>query len=183
MTRTCARLHLLVVFLFNIEACTCRNSVGMLPCKHAAGAGSVFSWDNPACRDYHATNSYLSLRQDPKRPPDSARYPWFVNTSSNDFPTRDTELPAAGPTHRSRDSVTPQDAVVRSNDRVATSRAMSLDGRECGAQWLSELVPSVEEVTRALGRPPGLCVIHVGERSDSRLYVSKKEEACKQVCA
>lgn len=59
---------------------------------------------------------------------------------------------------------------------------MSLDGRECGAQWLSELVPSVVEVSRALGRPPGLCVIHVGERSDSQLYVSKKEDTCKEVC-
>lgn len=59
---------------------------------------------------------------------------------------------------------------------------MSLDGRECGAQWLSELVPSVVEVSRALGRPPGLCVIHVGQRSDSQLYVSKKEDACKEVC-
>jgi hypothetical protein len=59
--------------------------------------------------------------------------------------------------------------------------AMLLDGRLKSAEWLSELKPAVEEVTRALGRSPSLCVIHVGDRADSTLYVSRKEEACHEV--
>ena len=67
------------------------------------------------------------------------------------------------------------------HSRQPPAQAVTLDGRESSAEWLHELHPSVTEVTKALGRPPGLCVIHVGDRPDSSVYVRRKEEACEQV--
>jgi hypothetical protein len=61
--------------------------------------------------------------------------------------------------------------------RVATM----LDGRAKSAEWLQELRESVDEVTAALGRITGLCIIAVGVRPDSLLYVAKKEEMCEEV--
>ena len=57
-----------------------------------------------------------------------------------------------------------------------------LDGRVKSAEWLAELKSSVQEVAAVLRRPPGLCVVMVGDRADSQVYVHKKEEACRQVC-
>jgi hypothetical protein len=73
---------------------------------------------------------------------------------------------------------------VRPRERRPRRRgpvAMILDGRAKSAEWLQELRVSVDEVTAALRRSPGLCIIAVGSRPDSQLYVSKKEEACEQV--
>lgn len=78
----------------------------------------------------------------------------------------------------------PGEARQAGNERHSTqppARAVTLDGRESSAAWLHELRPSVTEVTEALGRAPGLCVIHVGDRPDSSVYVKRKEEACDQV--
>lgn len=61
-------------------------------------------------------------------------------------------------------------------------RAILLDGRAKSSEWLSELQGSVRDVASHLNRPPGLCVVMAGDRADSHVYVSRKEEACKQVC-
>ncbi len=37
-------------------------------------------------------------------------------------------------------------------------------------------------MTSLLGRAPGLGVVLVGSRPDSRLYVQRKQEACVKVC-
>ena len=38
----------------------------------------------------------------------------------------------------------------------------------------------VAEVTARAGRPPGLAVVLVGGRPDSKIYVHRKEEACRK---
>ena len=38
----------------------------------------------------------------------------------------------------------------------------------------------VAEVTARAGRPPGLAVVLVGGRPDSKIYVHRKEEACEK---
>lgn len=59
--------------------------------------------------------------------------------------------------------------------------AQLLDGRAHGLQWRQEMQAKADEVSALLQRRPGLRVIMVGDRSDSRVYVSRKEEACRQV--
>ncbi len=59
--------------------------------------------------------------------------------------------------------------------------ARPLDGRAVAATWQQELAADVPALTRALGRPPALAVVVVGQRPDSLLYVSRKLEACTQV--
>lgn len=59
--------------------------------------------------------------------------------------------------------------------------ARPLDGRAVAAAWQRELAADVPALTQALGRPPALAVIVVGQRPDSLLYVSRKLEACTQV--
>ncbi len=56
-----------------------------------------------------------------------------------------------------------------------------LDGKRVAAVWTAEIAQEVAEVTRVLRRPPGLAVVLVGSRPDSVLYVSRKQEACRQV--
>jgi Tetrahydrofolate dehydrogenase/cyclohydrolase, catalytic domain len=78
-------------------------------------------------------------------------------------------------------------AAPRRSCAGSTARATSsgstttlLDGRATSAAWLEELRAPVATVSRALGRPPSLTVIVVGNRADSAVYVAKKEEACAQ---
>lgn len=59
--------------------------------------------------------------------------------------------------------------------------AAVLDGKKIAGQWQAELEAQVADVTRSLGRPPGLGVVLVGGRPDSRLYVQRKQEACVKV--
>ncbi|KAG1662002.1 hypothetical protein FOA52_012173 [Chlamydomonas sp. UWO 241] len=59
--------------------------------------------------------------------------------------------------------------------------AALLDGRKVAAQWSDELAASCAELTAELRRPPGLCVVLVGDRPDSRLYVARKQEAAARV--
>ncbi|GIL43612.1 hypothetical protein Vafri_1263 [Volvox africanus] len=59
-------------------------------------------------------------------------------------------------------------------------RAMLLDGRAVAAAWEKELLADVQHLTELLGRPPGLGVVLVGNRPDSMLYVTKKQEACQK---
>lgn len=62
-----------------------------------------------------------------------------------------------------------------------TQRARPLDGRSVSAAWQRELAAEVPAIAHALGRPPSLAVVVVGQRPDSLLYVSRKLEACTQV--
>jgi 5,10-methylene-tetrahydrofolate dehydrogenase/methenyl tetrahydrofolate cyclohydrolase len=47
------------------------------------------------------------------------------------------------------------------------------------AAWSAELQQHVQDISRALNRRPGLAVVLVGNRPDSLIYVSRKQEACK----
>ena len=42
------------------------------------------------------------------------------------------------------------------------------------------MAAEVAEVTARAGRPPGLAVVLVGGRPDSKIYVRRKEEACEK---
>ncbi|GIL72397.1 hypothetical protein Vretimale_4207, partial [Volvox reticuliferus] len=63
---------------------------------------------------------------------------------------------------------------------VSVGRAILLDGRAVAASWEKELLADVQHLTELLGRPPGLGVVLVGNRPDSMLYVTKKQEACQK---
>ena len=56
-----------------------------------------------------------------------------------------------------------------------------LDGLSIAASWTAELAAEAESLRRALGRPPGLAIVLVGNRLDSQLYVQRKLEACTKV--
>lgn len=65
---------------------------------------------------------------------------------------------------------------------MAGHTATVLDGKKIAGQWQSDLEAKVTDVTSLLGRAPGLGVVLVGSRPDSRLYVQRKQEACVKVC-
>lgn len=56
-----------------------------------------------------------------------------------------------------------------------------LDGRSIASAWQDELSEQVENIKAKGGRPPGLGVILVGDRLDSQIYVSRKQEACERI--
>lgn len=62
------------------------------------------------------------------------------------------------------------------------AKAAILDGAGLSKAWQQELAKEAAEVRRQLGRPPGLAVVTVGDRPDSRLYAQRKEDACHRVC-
>jgi 5,10-methylene-tetrahydrofolate dehydrogenase/methenyl tetrahydrofolate cyclohydrolase len=66
-----------------------------------------------------------------------------------------------------------------SSDGVLQTRV--LDGRSIAAAWQDELSGQVEKIKARGGRPPGLGVILVGDRLDSQIYVSRKQEACQRI--
>jgi methylenetetrahydrofolate dehydrogenase (NADP+) / methenyltetrahydrofolate cyclohydrolase len=68
-----------------------------------------------------------------------------------------------------------------SNVCTINKSARILDGRAVAASWQDELALEVTDIKSRGGRPPGLGVILVGDRPDSLLYVSRKQEACKQI--
>ena len=68
-----------------------------------------------------------------------------------------------------------------SNSRKKTEKAIILDGRAVSAAWQDELAQQVQDIRSRGGRPPGLGVILVGNRPDSQLYVTRKQEACERV--
>ena len=59
--------------------------------------------------------------------------------------------------------------------------AIILDGRRVSKKWNKELKTEAARITGEVGRKPALCVILVGNRPDSVLYVTKKEEVCDEV--
>ncbi|DBB05580.1 hypothetical protein WJX77_005134 [Trebouxia sp. C0004] len=59
--------------------------------------------------------------------------------------------------------------------------ATVLDGKKIAGHWQSDLEAKVIDVTSLLGRAPGLGVVLVGSRPDSRLYVQRKQEACVKI--
>lgn len=59
--------------------------------------------------------------------------------------------------------------------------ASVLDGKKISSQWQADLLGRAADVTTGLGRPPGLGVVLVGSRPDSRIYVQRKQEACAKV--
>lgn len=63
----------------------------------------------------------------------------------------------------------------------AEAEAKLLPGKRIAREWLTELAGEVGELRAALGRAPGLAVVQVGGRRDSRVYVKNKEKACREV--
>lgn len=78
-----------------------------------------------------------------------------------------------------RGQTLPQGRRVYSSDGVLQTRI--LDGRSIAAAWQDELSGQVEKIKASGGRPPGLGVILVGDRLDSQIYVSRKQEACQRI--
>jgi 5,10-methylene-tetrahydrofolate dehydrogenase/methenyl tetrahydrofolate cyclohydrolase len=70
---------------------------------------------------------------------------------------------------------------LSSNQSTNQPAARILDGRGIAAIWQDELALEVSDIKSRGGRPPGLGVILVGDRPDSLLYVSRKQEACTQI--
>jgi methylenetetrahydrofolate dehydrogenase (NADP+)/methenyltetrahydrofolate cyclohydrolase len=56
-----------------------------------------------------------------------------------------------------------------------------LDGKALASQIQAELAQQVNTLTAAVGRPPGLAVLMVGDNPASAAYVRGKEKACSRV--
>lgn len=56
-----------------------------------------------------------------------------------------------------------------------------IDGKSIALNWEKSIAAEAAELTKELGRPPGLAVIVAGERPDSAIYVQRKQDACKRV--
>ncbi len=56
-----------------------------------------------------------------------------------------------------------------------------LDGNKVRDQILGELKPRVEQIVKAIGRPPGLAVILAGDNAASEVYVRNKTRASAQL--
>lgn len=61
------------------------------------------------------------------------------------------------------------------------AHARILDGRRIASEWQDELCHRVKCIKERFGRPPGLGIILVGDRPDSLVYVTRKQEACEHV--
>lgn len=62
---------------------------------------------------------------------------------------------------------------------AGAARARVLDGKAVASAWSLELQQQVQELNRVLNRRPGLAVVLVGNRPDSLIYVTRKQEACR----
>ncbi|GAX84751.1 hypothetical protein CEUSTIGMA_g12173.t1 [Chlamydomonas eustigma] len=69
----------------------------------------------------------------------------------------------------------------QSNASFNNDNCTVLDGRRVASEWISELSVQASQLTRLMGRQPGLAVILAGRRPDSMLYVARKQEACQKV--
>ena len=72
------------------------------------------------------------------------------------------------------------------NSIVRTSlghTAAVLDGKKISKQWQSDLQARAADVADRLGRSPGLGVVLVGSRPDSKIYVQRKQEAGTKVAS
>eukprot|EP00879_Flechtneria_rotunda_P021753 GHRR01022937.1.p1 GENE.GHRR01022937.1~~GHRR01022937.1.p1 ORF type:complete len:385 (+),score=137.70 GHRR01022937.1:206-1360(+) len=79
-------------------------------------------------------------------------------------------------------AATPQEHAAQGYQRQQQQqRADVLDGRAVAAAWSEELQQQVPAIKKQLGRSPGLAVVLVGNRPDSVLYVSRKQEACARI--
>lgn len=58
--------------------------------------------------------------------------------------------------------------------------ARVLDGKALGERIRSEVASDVADLTKALGRPPGLDVVLVGDDPASQVYVRNKQAACRK---
>jgi methylenetetrahydrofolate dehydrogenase (NADP+)/methenyltetrahydrofolate cyclohydrolase len=59
--------------------------------------------------------------------------------------------------------------------------ALTLDGRQLAAELEARLRATIAERQGAIGRPPGLAVLRVGDDPASGVYVANKEKACGRV--
>eukprot|EP00798_Chlamydomonas_sp_ICE-L_P002795 gene2795-12670_t len=61
-----------------------------------------------------------------------------------------------------------------------TQHGMVLDGKRVASEWIDEMAGDVQQLVQKIGRPPSLAVLLVGNRPDSILYVTRKQEACQK---
>jgi len=59
--------------------------------------------------------------------------------------------------------------------------ATVIDGKAVAAAVRAQVADAVKEATAALGRPPGLATVLVGDDPASSIYVKRKHEACEEV--
>ncbi|KAL6775821.1 hypothetical protein ACKKBG_A18630 [Auxenochlorella protothecoides x Auxenochlorella symbiontica] len=72
-------------------------------------------------------------------------------------------------------------AAAATPEPLPTHTARFLDGRAAAADWHAELARESAHILKVAGRRPGLGVVLVGDRPDSKLYVTRKREACEKV--
>ena len=56
-----------------------------------------------------------------------------------------------------------------------------LDGKSIALEWEKSIAAEAAQLTKEIGRKPGLAVIIAGSRPDSAIYVQRKQDACKRV--
>lgn len=74
-------------------------------------------------------------------------------------------------------SSTPKPPSFTVNDRTAAI----LDGRTIAKEIRSKITAEVRKMSNSVAKTPGLGVVLVGKRRDSRVFVSTKLKACKEV--
>ena len=123
----------------------------------------------------------LCSESSPTSAPTSSRSPW---RSSLHLEHSRKLLTAASQPHSAGAwpaPLLPHDVPSYGSDAGPPGQATVLDGRAVAAAWQAELAVEVAELSRTLGRPPGLGVLLVGDRPDSLLYVTRKKLACHEV--
>ena len=58
--------------------------------------------------------------------------------------------------------------------------AQIIDGKAVAQQLLQQVAQAAAEVHKALGRPPGLAVVRVGDDAASKVYVNAKQRAAER---
>jgi methylenetetrahydrofolate dehydrogenase (NADP+) / methenyltetrahydrofolate cyclohydrolase len=63
----------------------------------------------------------------------------------------------------------------------AAAATKVLDGKSIAREWEKSIADEAAQLTKEVGRKPGLAVIIAGSRPDSAIYVQRKQDACKRV--
>lgn len=121
-------------------------------------------------RRSHAVSNLLWYNQPGIQP--TASYGSSAVHVLQDAPDTETNLAAA---------YQMQAEIQHQRSRQSPKQAQVLDGKAVAAEWSAELQQQVLPLTSALGRPPSLAVVLVGNRPDSLLYVARKQEACQRI--
>ena len=80
--------------------------------------------------------------------------------------------------------VKPREAARYNRDKqywYPAAAARVLDGKAIALEWEKSIAAEAAQLSKELGRKPGLAVIIAGSRPDSAIYVQRKQDACKRV--